>query len=136
MTGPVEYVVLGFPERHVTGTIAPALAQLVRNGLIRVLDFVIIQKEPDGTIVALEYEDVEELSAFADVDGEVGGLIGPDDIDYVSQGLAPGSSVALFIWEDVWAAPLLDALQEADGVLIEGARVPHDLIDAAMSDVG
>ena len=30
--------------------------------------------------------------------------------------IEPGSSAALLIWEDTWAAPLADALREAGGV--------------------
>ena len=50
-------------------------------------------------------------------------------------GSCPDSSVALLLWEDVWARPLLDALLEANGVLVEGARIPHDLIEPALSDL-
>jgi hypothetical protein len=136
MTGPVEYVVLALPEYRSTGSLAPALADLVGNGFIRVLDFVVIERRLDGTVTCHEFEEIDELSAFADVDGEVGGLIGLDDVEYVSQGLAKGSSVVLLIWEDIWAEPLLDALRAANGELVEGARVPHDLVDAAMTDAG
>jgi len=133
--GPVEYVILQFPGNKFTGRVAPALGELVRNGTIRVLDLVFITKDADGTVCAVEYEDHEDLRGFQEIDGEVGGLIGTEDIDYVSEDMEPNSSVALLLWEDLWARPLLDALLEADGVLIEGARVPHDLIEPAMADL-
>jgi hypothetical protein len=134
--GPVEYVVLGFPGDEFIGRVAEALRDLAKSGTIRLLDFVFIQRSNGGDVRTVEFENVEALSALADVDGEVGGVIGLDDIEYVSQGVACGSSVALFIWEDVWAAPLLDALTECDAVLVEGARVPDDLIATAMSEAG
>lgn len=133
MTGPVEYVVLAFPGNRFTGKIAPALADLVDSKTIRVLDLVFITKGADGSIDVFEYDDVDEFAAFAHIDGEVGGLIGSEDIEYVSEGLEPNSSVALLVWEDVWAEPLLTALLDADGVLVEGARVPHDLIESALA---
>jgi hypothetical protein len=134
-TGPVEYVVLGFPGTNLTGAIATSLGELVRNGTIRVLDLVFICKDDNGDVEALEFDELEALDALSTLDGEVGGLIGPDDIDYVGDGLADNTSALLLIWEDVWAAPLLETLRSADGVLIEGARVPHDLIDAAISEL-
>ena len=133
--GPVEYVVFGFPGNECTGEIAPALVELVRNGVIRILDLVFIQKDEDGDVQAFEYDDLEAFSAFADLDGEVGGLIGADDIEYVGQEIPPNSSVALLLLEDLWAKPLLTALRKANGVLIEGARVPHDIFDAAFSEL-
>ena len=62
------------------------------------------------------------------LDGEVGGIISPADIEYAAAALEPNSSAALLIWEDVWAARFVEAVRNADGVLLEGARIPHELI--------
>ena len=133
--GPVEYVVFGFPGNESAGAIAPALVDLVRNDLIRVLDLVFIQKNEDGEVQSFEYDDLEAFSAFADLDGEVGGLIGADDIEYVGQEMPPSSSAALLLLEDLWAKPLCNALQKANGVLIEGARIPRDIFEPALSEL-
>jgi hypothetical protein len=130
---PVEYVVLAFPGNHFTGKVAPALRDLVESNTIRVLDLVFITKNEDGDVDFFEFDELEDFAAFAHIDGEIGGLIGSEDIEYVSEGLEPNSSVALLVWEDVWAAPLLTALLEAGGVLVEGGRVPHDIIESALS---
>jgi hypothetical protein len=135
MVGPVEYVVLHFPDNRFTGEVAPALADLVRKGTIRLLDLVFVTKEDDGELVAYECDSLDELAPFAEIDGEVGGLIGLDDIAYVGESLEPNSSVALLVWEDLWAVPLQQALLDANGVLLEGARIPHDLIEPALADL-
>jgi hypothetical protein len=131
--GPVEYVILGFPGNEFNGEIAPALADLVGKGTIRILDLVFIATDADGNVAVVEYDEHEGLSAFAEIDGHVGGLIGPDDIEHASHDLEPNSSVALLIWEDTWAIPLVDALRDSGGVLIEGSRIPHDLIEPALA---
>ena len=133
--GPVEYVVLHFPGNHFTGEVAPAIADLVRSGTIRVMDLVFVMKDADGEVAAYECDVLDVFAPFADIDGEVGGLIGPDDIAYVGESLDRESSVALLVWEDLWAVPLLEALRNADGVLLEGARIPHDLIEPALADL-
>jgi hypothetical protein len=130
---PVEYVVLAFPGNNFTGKVAPALRDLVEANTIRLLDLVFITKNDAGDVDFFEFDELDDFAAFARIDGEVGGLIGNEDIEYVAEGLEPNSSVALLVWEDVWAAPLLDALVEAGGVLVEGGRVPHDLIESAVS---
>jgi hypothetical protein len=132
--GPVEYLVLGFPGNQFTGAIAPALADLSASGTIRILDLVFIAKDADGDVVAVELEDHDEAEAFAGLEGEIGGLVSQDDIEHAAEDLEPGSSAALLVWEDTWAAPLADALRKSGGVLIEGGRIPHDLIEAALAE--
>jgi hypothetical protein len=132
--GPVEYVVLGFPGNQFTGAVAPALAELSQNGTIRILDLVFIAKDAEGEIVAVEAEEHAESEAFMGLEGEIGGLLSLEDIEHAAEELEPGSSAALLIWEDTWAAPLADALRDSGGVLIEGGRIPHDLIEAALAD--
>ena len=129
--GPVEYIVIGFPGNRFNGEIAPELARLVDSGTIRVLDLVFIGKDADGNVAALEFEDHEDVALFNALEGEVGGLISEEDIDYVADGLEPDSSAALLIWEDVWAAPFVQALRNSGAVLIEGSRIPGELIEAA-----
>ena len=131
--GPIEYIIVGFPGNQFTGQIAPALADLIDNDTIRILDLVFISKDADGEVTAFEYDELEELAAFGDLDGEVGGLIGPDDIAYAAEGLDPNSSAALLIWEDTWAVPLVEAMRSSGGVLLEGGRIPHDLAEEAFA---
>jgi hypothetical protein len=133
--GPVEYVILGFPGNKFTGEIAPELARLISDGTIRVLDLVFITKDQDGNTDWFEFDQLAELAPFADLDGEVGGFLHEDDIRYAAESLEANSSAAVLVWEDKWATPLLEALVRADGVLLEGARIPHDLVERALADI-
>jgi uncharacterized membrane protein len=133
--GPVEYLVVGFPGNKFTGEIAPALAQLVDDKLVRILDLVFIGKDDDGTVVTFEVDDIEGVASFSVVDGEIGGLIGDDDISHAAAALQPGNSAALLLWEDVWATKFVEAVRNADGILLEGGRIPHELIEAALSSL-
>jgi hypothetical protein len=132
--GPVEYMILGFPGNQFNGDIAPELANLIESGTIRIIDLVFMTKDADGEVAAFEYDQHDGLKGFAALDGEVGGIIGEEDIAYAADGLEPNTSAALLIWEDTWAAPLVDALRGSGGVLLEGSRIPHDLIEAALSE--
>jgi Family of unknown function (DUF6325) len=133
--GPVEYMIVGFPGNQFNGEIAPALADLITSGTIRILDLVFIAKDADGNHVAVEFDEHDALAGFGDLDGDVGGLISHDDIEYAAEALEPDSSAALLIWEDTWAKPLVDAMRASGGVLIEGSRIPHDLIEPALADL-
>jgi uncharacterized membrane protein len=129
MAAPLEYIIIGFPENSFSGEIVPELAALVDAGTIRILDLVFIARGDDGTVLALEVDEHDHLSAFTQLPATVGGVIGPEDIEHAAQSVADGSSVLLLVWEDLWADPLAQALRRAGGEVIEGARIPADMAD-------
>src|ERR1700751_314228 len=53
-TGPVESLVVGFPDGTVSDDLAPELAKLVYNEVIRVLDLVVLTKDTSGDIAVAE----------------------------------------------------------------------------------
>ena len=130
--GPVEYLILGFPGNKFSGHIVPELAKLLDSGLVRIIDLTFITKDADGVVDVVEYDAVEELAAFAGLDAEVGGILSDEDITYAASSLEPNSSAALLIWEDTWAAPFAEAVRNANGVILEGARVPREIIEQVM----
>ena len=133
--GPVEYVILGFPGNKFNGEIIPELSKLVDSDTIRVLDLIFISKDENGDVTVIEFEDHDDVALFNQLEGEVGGLIGEEDIEYAAADLEPNSSAAVLIWEDVWATPFVEALRNSGAILIEGARIPHDLIEAAEAEL-
>jgi len=132
---PVEYLVVAFPDGNMSDEIAPELADLVDKKVIRILDIVFLTKDTSGDVNVLEFDELENLVGFAEIDGEVGGLIGPDDLDLVASELDPGSAAVVLLVEDLWAAPLASALDRSGGVLLEGARIPQDLLDAEITEL-
>jgi hypothetical protein len=134
-TGPVEYIIVGFPGNKFNGKIAPELIALVESGTIRILDLIFIGKDADGAVVSAEIDELDASVGFTGLDADVGGLISPDDIEFAARSLEPNSSAALLIWEDVWATPFADAVRQSGGVLLEGARIPAELITPALADL-
>jgi Family of unknown function (DUF6325) len=129
--GPVEYVIIGFPGSEFSGEIVPALADLVESGQIRIIDLVFVAKDDEGAIAVLEADEHEAVAVFSTLDGAVGDYLGLEDIEHAAAAIEPGSSAALLVWEDVWAAPFADAVRNSGGVLIEGGRIPVELMDEA-----
>ena len=133
VVGPVEYIIVGFPGSKFNGEIAPELAKLIDSKMIRILDLAVISKDESGEVASFEFDQLEELAPFADLEGEVGGILSQEDIDYAAASLAPGSTVGLLVWEDLWAAPFADAIRGSGGVLLEGGRVPYELAQAVLA---
>jgi Family of unknown function (DUF6325) len=129
--GPVEYLVVSFEGNQFSGEIVPELMALIESETVRILDLVFIAKDAEGDILEIEFDQMEELSPFADLDSEIGGLVSPEDVEFVASMLDANCSCAILVWEDLWAKPLVDAIYRANGVMLQGARIPRDLIAAA-----
>ena len=135
VVGPIEYIIVGFPGNKFNGQIAPELAKLIDSGLVRILDLIVISKDESGEVATFEFDQLDELAPFADLEGDVGGILNQEDIDYAAASLAPSSTVGLLVWEDLWAARFAAAVRDSGGVLLEGARVPHELAQEAFARV-
>ena len=132
--GPVEYIILGFPGNHFKNEIVPALAKLIDSGTVRIIDLVFILKDDGGNVTTFEFDQLEELAPFSALEGEVSGLVTQEDIDYAADSLEPNTSAAILLWEDTWATEFAEAVRGAGGVILEGARIPAKLIEAASAD--
>jgi uncharacterized membrane protein len=132
--GPVEYLVVKFPGSQFTGEIAPALGDLVDAGLVRIIDLAFVTKDTDGSVASVEMENAESevFQAFENLTAEHGGLLNDDDILTAGEGLEPGSSAALLVWEDVWATRFVQALENAGAELVTIQRIPRDIVKAAL----
>jgi hypothetical protein len=132
--GPVDYLVIEFPGSRMTGEGLPLLVDLVDRGIIRLLDLTFVKKELDGSVRGVTIADLDEdgkldLAVF---EGASSGLLGQDDIEEASGALEPGSSAALLIYENTWAAPLATALRRGGAQLVAGGRIPVQAILAAL----
>ena len=133
--GPVEYVVIAFPGNRFKGEIVPALAELVDNDVIRIVDVAFIKKDADGNTTMFEYNVLDDVLAFgfADIDGEAGGVLSDEDLELAAETLEPNSSAALIVWEHRWAARVARAIQDAGGRIIAGERVPDEVVEQALA---
>ena len=131
--GPVDYLVIEWPDKQPNGKAAPLLVDLVDRGLIRILDLAFIAKGEDGTVAAMEISDLAGLAPELEVfDGAASGLLDDDDVASAGEALEDGTSAALLVYENRWAAPLATALRESGGQLVANGRIPIQQIVAAL----
>ena len=98
--GPVEYALIAFPGNSFNGQVAPALARLVASGMIHIIDLTFVTKDADGTVTSLELDALApgQADGFADLDGDIEGLLTESDIAQLAAGLEPESSGLLVVW--------------------------------------
>jgi hypothetical protein len=132
--GPVDYVIVEFPAKNAnfTGEMARELLTLVERGTIRLIDMIILVKDGDGTIDAMELEDVEGLGELRSLGAELAELLAAEDVVNLAAAMDPGSTAGVIVYENLWAAPFASAARRAGGQLIANGRIPMQAIIAAI----
>jgi hypothetical protein len=132
--GPVDYLVVEFPagQQNFTGEGAEELLRLHDAGIVRIMDLVIIQKAEDGTVMAQELGDLEDMGEFARLETELAETLAEEDVLTFGEVMTPGSVGAVLVYENLWAAPFGAAMRHAGGQLIANGRIPVQAILAAI----
>jgi Family of unknown function (DUF6325) len=132
--GPVDYLVVEFPagQSNFTGEMATELVALSDAGTIRVIDVLILTKDADGSIDAMELSDIDDLGPLQQLETELAELLAADDVVNLANAMEPGSTAGVLIWENLWAAPFASAARRAGGQLIADGRIPIQAIIASI----
>ena len=157
--GPVQLLVVGFDQPNFTGEIIEELNRLRESDVIRLIDVLAVQKNLDGTLVALQWSDLsieeaEDLGTTVGallglgVDGEEGmvegavagfeagsdgHLIDDEEAYDIADSIEPGNAAAVALIEHVWAKPLRDAMARAGGYPVSDTWVhPLDLVEIGL----
>ena len=133
--GPVDLLVVKFPGNQFKGEIAPALKQLVEDGIIRVVDILFANKDETGKVEMIEINDLDDddFSRFDPVVEDLTGILTPDDARQLSSGLENDSAGAIMLFENTWATRFRDAMVNANGQLVLDERIPRAVIDELMA---
>jgi uncharacterized protein DUF6325 len=132
--GPVDWIVVEFPNTKLTGEIAPILAEYVDRGLIRILDLLFLMKDADGGFEAFESADLDdsEIGQLRTFETGIAMLLSEKDVEDLAETIEPGSSAAVLVWENLWAAPFGAAVRHAGGQLAASGRIPIQAVLAAI----
>jgi Family of unknown function (DUF6325) len=135
--GPIDYVVLEWPGAFPDASeVQPLLLDLVDRGIIRILDIAFVAKDEEGSVSGLDAGELKQVAAvFAEFEGASSGLLGFEDLQEAAAALEPGTSAAVLVWENRWAAPVAAALRRSGGQLVASGRLPVQAILAALDAV-
>jgi hypothetical protein len=135
--GPIDFIALEFPGNRFKGEILPDIFELVDKGIIRVIDLVLVIKGSDGSVIARELQelDSDHLKVLDPLQAEANQMITEQDIAMIAEQLRPSSTAGLMLIENLWAKKTMQAMLNANGRLVMFERIPHDVVDAALSDI-
>ena len=147
---------LGFEGSHFRGEIAPELSRLKREGIVRIIDLLLVKKDIGGAISVLTSSDLdwEEAVEFGEYAGALAGLVSggfaggkrgamqgaaelmdghlfnEDDRFALERRLPEDWSCALVLFEHLWVAPLYEAVWRSGGLEISNDWItPEQLIE-------
>jgi hypothetical protein len=127
--GPVDYLLVEWNGQQPNGELAPHLIDLVDRGIVRILDLVFLAKDEDGTVGAIE---IGEMPHLGDFEGASSGLVDEEDLAEAGAVMGPGTSAALLIYENTWAAPFAVAMRKSGGQVVSSGRIPIQQMLAAL----
>lgn len=136
--GPVEIVVIGFPENRFDGSIVPEVQALVDDNTVTIIDGLFARKDADGSITLVELREADPNSDVArlltSLD-RIEGLVSDEDVETLTESLEPDSSAVILVFEHTWMKPLRDAVQGAGGQLLDSVRVPGAVVEELLATI-
>ena len=134
--GPVDWIVVEFPGSRFKGEIMPELQSLVERNIVRVLDLLIMRKDEEGALEAFELSELDdsELGAMRSYETELAMLLSEEDVIAVAAAVEPGSTAAVLVFENTWAAPFGSAVRRAGGQLVASGRIPVQALLAVIEE--
>jgi hypothetical protein len=131
VSGPVQVIVVGFDEPSFTGEVMAELARLREAGVVRVVDVLLVSRDPDGSFDTLPPppgSDPDLGRIAAGILGEDEGSGSPEEDSWsLADVVEPGTVAAVALIEHLWARPLVGAIEAAGGrALAEVWLSPED----------
>ena len=102
-SGFIDYVVVESPAgaSTFTGEMVNELLALVDPKFIRVVDILILTKDADGQVEAMEHSDVDELGPLKSLEARLAELLAEEDVEHLAAAMDPGSAAGILIWEKI-----------------------------------
>ena len=134
----IEYMVVEFPVEQRADVLVPQLQALVQRRAIDILDLAFIRKDKHGTVRVVELEalDEQEAGAFADLEGDILGLLSDEDLDLVGEQLPSDSAAAVLVWENTATRALKGVVADAGGSIVAHEHVPTHIVRKDLAALG
>ncbi len=128
--GPIDFLALEFKGNQFRGEIMPALLDLVNNGVVRVIDLVMVQKDAQGNVTSRELQQTDKavVSLFDPLKTEITGMIQVEDIAMIGDKLDNNTTAAILLFENLWAIKFKEAVLNANGRVVMQERIPHEVV--------
>jgi len=123
---PWEYALIGFGGNKFSGEIVPELLDLAQRGIVRYVDIIFIRKDADGSSSSIELNDLgrQAYEQFVPLGEYVNSFFSQEDLDLAASKLPNNSAAALFLWENLWARNISNAIGASGACWLSAGRFP------------
>jgi hypothetical protein len=135
--GPVDFVALEFKGNQFKGEILPEIMNLVNNGVVRIIDMIVVRKDADGKVTHQEMQETDKsvLAVFDPLKAEINGMIQVEDIEMIGEKLENNCTAAVILFENLWAVNFVKAVENANGRSVMHVRIPHEVVVETMETI-
>jgi uncharacterized membrane protein len=132
--GPVDIAVIAFDEPKFDGSVASAIADLVANGTVRLLDIILVNKDENGEVTLVEVTDIDGdgIPDLVALQGDIPGLLSETDAGVAVEAMPNSSAVAMIAWENTWLVRAGQAIRNNGGTLVAFERIPAEDVQAVL----
>jgi hypothetical protein len=118
--GPLEYTVIGFDRPDFQGEIAAEIQKVVDKRIIRLVDVVFVNKDALGKVDIVELDNTTDprFAPFAGLLEDRMGLLTPEDLASLVDGMPHNSAALVLLFEHRWAVEIKESIGRAGGFLI------------------
>jgi len=136
--GPVDVAIIAFDEPKFDGSVAAAIADLVADGTVRILDIVLVNKDENGEVTLLEVTDVDGdgIPDLIALQGDIPGMLSETDAGLAVEEMPNNTAIALLAWENTWLIRAGQAIRNNGGTLIAFERIPAEDVQAVLDATG
>lgn len=129
--GPVDLLVVRFPDNNFTGEITEELKSLVDAGTVKILDLMFVRKSAEGSVEVVELSDLDDVvgATFDSFVGDIQAFFSEEDVQALADAMEPNSSGALVVYENTWAKRFAQAVRNANGEVLIAERIPRAVIE-------
>lgn len=133
--GPMEMLMIRFPGDQISGDLAPAMTQLVDDGLIHIVDMLFIRKDAGGSVSVFELGDLspDVSDDYAPLLNDVTELLNEEDAYELADSLENGSSAGIILFENLWATRFAQAVRASNGEVLLNERIPNSVIEEVVA---
>ena len=144
--GPLQFIVIGFTDPKLDGSILGTLAEASDSGHIKIVDLLAVYKDTEGNVLSAEASElsldeamtygawVGALVGFgaggeagAEMGAMAGALTAADEYEYgldaeavdsIAEAIPAGGAAMLLVIEHTWAIEFRDAVRASGGIMI------------------
>jgi hypothetical protein len=131
--GPVELIVLTFPGQRADPAVVTAIADVVSQGHVTILDLVVLSRDPEGVITLIDFDENLDPVGLGALDAHGQALVSDADMDLVRDSLVPDSTAAVIVYEETWARRVAGAVRDAGGEVALHVQLPPQIVETAIA---